>query len=178
MNPDDSLHRRARRAYELGRLGAAMPYALVVPPLALLALWSCPRSGESLALISILTASVLVYLRWRGQDLGHAVIPGVVIGLAGYTVPILAVSCNLCPVAPSPLLFGLCAAAGAISGLALTAHCLMRDCCSREHVLAAGSTAGLIAAIGCAPAGLGGLLGLTLALTLSGATALILTRPA
>ncbi len=177
MNPDDSLHRRVRRAYELGRLGAAMPYALVVPPLALLALRWCPSSGAFLAPISLIAAGFLVYLRWRGQDFGRAVFPGILIGLTGYAIPMIAVSCNLCPVSPSPLLFGLCSAGGAISGLALTAHCLLRDCCSREHVLAAGSTAGLIAAIGCAPAGLGGLLGLTLALTFSGATALILTRP-
>lgn len=176
MNPEDALHRRARRAYELGRLGAALPCALVVPPLAFLALQSCPHSGEFLAVIATLTAAVLVGLRWRGQDFGRAVIPGILIGLAGYAVPLVAVACNLCPLTPSPLLFGLCIAGGATSGLALTAHCLLRDCCSREHVLSAGATAGLIAAMGCAPAGLAGLVGMALALALSGATALVLAR--
>ena len=178
MNPDDALHHRARRTYELGRLCAALPWALVVLPLVFLTTLPGPRFGVHLVLIGALAAAVLVYLRWRGQDFGHAVPPGILMGLAGYAVPWLAVSCDLCPLAPSPLLMGLCSAAGATSGLALTAHCLLRECCSRQHMLAAGTTAGLIAAIGCAPAGFGGLAGMTLALVLSGAPALVATRAA
>jgi hypothetical protein len=176
MNPDDTLHRRARRAYELGRLYAALPCALVAPPLAFLAAQSCPRSGLYLAFLAALAAALLVGLRWRGQDFGRAVTPGVLMGLAGYAVPWLAVSCNLCPLTPSPLLFGLCGAGGATSGLALSAHCLLRGCCSREHVLSAGTAAGLIAAMGCAPAGFGGLVGMALALALTGAPALVFRR--
>lgn len=181
MNPDDALivsrlRRRARRAYELGRLSAALPCALVVPPLALLALRSCPRSGVHLAVLATLTAVVLVCLRWRGQDFGRAVTPGILIGLAGFAVPWLAISCELCPLAPSPLLFALCGASGAISGLALSAHCLRCGCCSHAHVLSAGTVAGLIAAMGCAPAGVGGLIGMALALTLASVPALVAAR--
>ncbi|MEM7357188.1 MAG: hypothetical protein AAF657_40615 [Acidobacteriota bacterium] len=39
-----------------------------------------------------------------------------------------------------------------------------------------GTTAGLIAALGCAPAGFGGLLGMALALTLSGVAGTALAR--
>ncbi len=113
---------------------------------------------------------------WRRQDFGRAVVPGILIGLAGYAVPLLAVSCDICQLAPSPLLVALCTAGGATSGLALTAHCLLRGCCSREHIFSAGTIAGLVAAMGCAPAGLGGLAGMTFALALSSVTALILTR--
>ncbi len=163
MGPSETaLMRRARRAYELGRLGGALPYALLALPPALLSTWVCGASPRS-ASHGLALALLLLLYAWRGQELARAIRPGLSVGYVAFLLPWLAVSGGICPAGPSPNLLAVCAAAGFLAGLSLTWRCLERSCCSKRELFAAGSLAGLTASLGCAVAGFLGLAGMGLA---------------
>jgi hypothetical protein len=87
MVPHDLAHlpKRARRAYELGRLRFAARVAFVVVPVALAALALGAPWEEALCLTGALSVAG-IWLRWRGRDIGASVLPGILAG----AVPLLA----------------------------------------------------------------------------------------
>ena len=169
MEPSEhALERRARRAYELGRLREALPFTLLAVPPTLLTAWVCERAAGT-ALHGAMLALLLLAYAWRGQDFGRAILPGILVGYAAFLVPWLAVSSGVCPLGPSPYLLAACAAAGLLGGLGITWRCLANRCCSPRELLAVGGLASLTASLGCAVAGLLGLLGMGLGLALAAA---------
>src|SRR5438093_9174474 len=85
--PESIFERRARRAYELGRLGAgARRAALLLFPIAL-ALPGCGAPQEVLVCGGALLVAVTLFL-WRGQDWKAGVGPGIAAGLAPLLLPV------------------------------------------------------------------------------------------
>src|SRR5687767_14056007 len=120
---DRELMEQARRAYERGRLLAALPWAAIVLPLVATALLACGRPVLTCVQAAALWASI-VALRWRGQDYGKGVPIGLVLGTFGFAVPFFSCASGLCSVASAPHLLVACCGAGVLAGLGLTAQAL------------------------------------------------------
>lgn len=172
---EQMLRARARRAYELSRLATSLPAACLALPPAVLAASAC-GGRSAIWLQGSLLGLLLVGLLWRGEEYGRAVRPGILAGYGAFLLPWLAVAAGACPLGGSPLLFLLCTGAGLLIGLGLTLRCLYRHCCSTSQLLATGAVAGLTAALGCATAGLAGLLGMGVALACAATPAFIVVR--
>ena len=150
------LQRRARRAYELGRLRrAAWAWLPVSPVLVVAALMGHPSTVVSIAVPLVL---ICVACSYRGRGLERAITPGAVAGLLPAVVAMgtmrhfgcVSASCvELC--AP------LCAATGLVVGAWLGAKTAARE--SASVTVASLAIAGLTASLGCAPMGVGTLLG-------------------
>jgi hypothetical protein len=172
--PDPRFARRARRAYELGRLRTKLPLAALAVPFVALSSQACGRLAPALAGGAVLALAV-VACALRGEAWGRAVAPGLGIGATGFVLPVSALLSGVCPLGNQPTALVACALGGLVAGVFLAARCL-RGRASRAELLATGSLAGLTAAIGCAAAGLGGILGMAAALALSAAPGYALAR--
>lgn len=165
----DELHDRALRAYEIGRVKRALPWALPAVALAALA-----GGGVAVAVVLGLT---LVGLRWAGREPGRGAAPGLAIGLLGFAVPVGWEAWNASCCAGggcAPNCLAVCTAAGLGAGVVLWRH-LTRTGASRTTALAALGVASLTTGIGCLQLGTLGLVGVG-ALWLATLPAL-LTRP-
>ncbi len=163
MEPIDDrrLRRRARWAYERGRLRAALTCACLTGAPALLALSTFRRPGFSLELSAVIFA-VVAFLVWRGRESGR----GAVRGLWAGTIPLMALvlarsvgeslcGTGFCFAASVPICFA--------AGIAAGAYVVWRAVRSRaplSYWASAGIVASLTAALGCVPIGLGASLGL------------------
>ncbi len=145
---------RVRRAYELGRLRGALPWALPPALLAYVSCSSCVRRDAVVAMAAALSA-LLVYFTWRGGVLGTAAKAGFAGGVFACLVPIA------CPVPAA------CVAAGIAAGLALGAVARTRAAKKLEFVLVASFVAALAGALGCVLVGVGGIAAMGLALGLA-----------
>jgi hypothetical protein len=130
-----------RRAYELGRLRVAAPWALPPAVLAYLSCTCCVRRTVLVAM-GVALASLLVLFVWRGGVLGAAAKTGLVGGLLAWLVPIV------CPIPTA------CIAAGLVTGLAVGALARTRASRRLEFVLVASLVAALAGALGCLLVGL------------------------
>jgi len=180
MEPSEAvLSARARRAYEQGRLQAALWRAA---PLVPLVAWTCSwcrypvlAAGCGVALV-VLTVAFL----WRGQLWGRAVAPGLAAGLAPLVLPLLMrgasevcvgeMCCSLCLVG--------CVGGGVFAG-ALVGRRAAALAEGRGAFLAAAGTLALLAgAPACAFAGAMGLAGLLAGFAGGTVPALTSPRPA
>lgn len=88
------LRQQAQAAYETGRLRRALPAGALVLTLAVVAV----VLGEAPLLesgIGLTAATLTVWMGWRGQNPGRGVLPGIVAGTIGFTVPLLARAAGL-----------------------------------------------------------------------------------
>src|SRR2546428_13517566 len=85
-DPDSALRERARRAYEIGRLAAALRRSVLLLPAIGIALLCCDRPTATLASGAGLVFLVTFCL-WRGQDYRRGVRPGLVAGLLSFPLP-------------------------------------------------------------------------------------------
>lgn len=156
----DRLESRARQAYEKGRLRYALGASVPVLALAVLVQWIGPRPEVVLTLVVALFATEALFL-WRGQQLGR----GAMAGLMGGAIPLAFGLCtqvyaHVC----GSMLAGagctaVCACGGLVGGLVIAAVA-RRQPSPAVFAGAAATTAALLGAIGCACAGLAGVVGL------------------
>ncbi len=173
---DVRLAARSRRAYELGRVLAALPTAALAAPLTAVSCLFCGRPAESLACGALLALLIVVFL-WRGGGLARGVRPGLLAGLPGVLLPIgLQCTAHPCTPAACGLLSTLCVTAGVTGGLVLGILGASRRSGLLSFALSAGSSALLSASLGCLILGSGGLAGLTAGMFAASAPLLLLSR--
>lgn len=172
--PDPRFVQRARRAYELGRLSAKLPLAALAVPFVALSAQACGRLAPALAGGAVLALAV-VACAFRGEAWSRAVAPGLTIGGAGFVLPVAALLGGYCPLGDQPATLAACALGGLVAGVGLAARCLAGRA-SRAELVATGSIAALTASIGCAAAGVAGILGMAAALALTAAPGYALAR--
>ncbi len=113
------LMQRARRAYEVGRLGAAARGGVLLLPVIGLALRCCTNLAGTLAGGTGLLALVTFCL-WRGQDYRRGVRPGLVAGVVPLLLPILVQAGGQpCNSGRCLLLPAVCALGGLVGGMTL-----------------------------------------------------------
>jgi hypothetical protein len=173
--PDVLLNQRARRAYEMGRLGAALRRSLLLLPVVGLALLGCARSAPTLVTGAGLILLVTFCL-WRGQDFRRGVGPGLVAGCVPLLLPILAQATGHLCVSGQCLLFpAVCGVGGLLGGIALGVIAPRpRDGRAIPFVTAC-LIAGLAGSVGCLLYGLVGL-GVMIAGLLAGAGPILVAR--
>jgi len=180
MEPSEAtLVARARRAYERGRLQAALWWAA---PLALLAAWTASWCRYPALAVACGAALVLltVAFRWRGQVWARAVWPGLAAGLPPLVLPFLMreasqvcvgeVCCSLCLVG--------CVGGGALAGVLVGRRAASLGEGRGAFLAAAGTLALLTGAPACAFAGVIGLAGLLLGFAGGTAPVMIARAPA
>ena len=168
MSSEAVLLARARRAYEWGRVRAALPRLLVVAPLTVLSLVACGRYAATGA-ASMALALVLLACLWQGRHAGRGARAGLLAGMGPLLLPLgVPATAHVCT-EPSCLLFPLACVAGGILGglvvwmLGASASCgAACDASCPSYALAALSVAALTGSLGCLVAGLGGVLGMML----------------
>ena len=163
--PTSDFLRRARRAYELGRLRVAcrvLPLVTLVA--AMTAVVGEPRRAVALAgLLSVIG----VGLRWWGGAAGRAVMPGVTVGSTVMLALLAIRDCGVaCEATPS---YGLmCVGAGLGTGAILWRALQGESNELAPSAVWAASIAGATTALGCAPFGLGASLGVAAAVVIGG----------
>ena len=174
---DGVLMRCARRAYERGRLGAAVRRSVFLLPVVGVALLCCTSVAGTLVGGASLFALITLCL-WRGQEYRRGVRPGLVAGFVPLFLPILAQTGGHLCVSDRCLLFpAVCGLGGLLGGIALgilAPH--PRDSQGIPFVTAC-LIAGLAGSVGCLLYGLVGLGVMTLGLLL-GATPVLAARRA
>ncbi|HXB55585.1 MAG TPA: hypothetical protein VN461_12420 [Vicinamibacteria bacterium] len=167
MEPAETLalERRARRAYERGRLGRAFLLTAWLLPVLAAMIGSCrvlALSGVSGSLLML----AAVGLWWRGQAYGRAVGPGVGAGLVplGATISTAALG-HLGPALTCwQVCLTICVTAGALAGLVVGHRAAQQGSDRRSFLVSAGVIAVLVGAPGCAFAGAAGIIGMSLGL--------------
>ena len=169
------LARRARWAYEKGRLVRALPlggYGVVLV-LCAVALRSNVGPG-TLALGAVFTALLIGY-GWWGGVLGRAVVPGVLGGVMPLLVPPLVVaSGHVCASGCRAFCLWACVGGGLLAGVLITRAAPVEG--RGRFVLAAGVLATLCGALTCVLYGASGVIGVGLGLVLASTPVLVLRR--
>ncbi|MGH9749396.1 MAG: hypothetical protein ACRD5D_00635 [Candidatus Polarisedimenticolia bacterium] len=175
--PDAALAARARRAYEIGRLEAALRRGLLLAPLVGAALLCCADAAGVLAGGAGLLAAV-TYCLWRGEAFGRGVRPGLIAGMVPLVLP-LAVQAMGHPCDPYRCLLdaSICVIAGVAGGIALGLAAPRPREAGGIPLFVAGLIAGLTGSMGCILYGLIGLGGMVLGL-LGGAAPFLAVRHA
>jgi hypothetical protein len=158
----DLLMARTRRAYELGRLRAALGVAIYVVPMITTSLAWCGRPITTIVVGAALLIAAIVFA-WRGGAYGRAVLPGLWAGAAPLVLPILVRGGGVCEMGGGrcvPWCLLGCFGGGLVAGVAIAWRSLRG---ARDTSLVAGAIiAGLAGSMGCVIAGAGGLAGLAL----------------
>lgn len=185
MEPSD-LSRRARRAYELGRLRAGLWATwplLGIAPVAV-AMRGAPALGATLVAVAAL-AALVVALTWRGGALARGIGLGFLAGLPLLVVPgawmaLRSPSCAQCEMMGMGLAGELwhecllaCVGAGIVAG-ALVGWRAARFPDATRYGLSAALVAGATGALGCGLVGLIGVLAIFGGLLLGAAPPLLL----
>jgi hypothetical protein len=180
MEPSDTvLLGRARRAYEQGRLQAALWRAAPLVPIVAWIYGWCRYPVLAVVCGGALVALTVAFA-WRGQAWGRAVTPGLAAGLAPLVMPLLMrgaqdvcvgeMCCSLCLVG--------CVAGGIVAGVLVGRRAATLDEGRRTFLAAAGALALLAGAPACAFAGVIGLVGLLLGFAAGTAPTLLARAPA
>lgn len=174
---DLALLARARRAYELGRVRAALRIAPLVFAAAAAAL-ACGRPPFSTCALAGLLLTLALGLSIAGGAGGHAVMPGLVAGTVALACPVLLHTVGHACLGPSCMTLGIpaCIAGGAGAG-ALIALRAAGEESSGRFLLSAVAVAGLMGALGCSLAGAAGVLGMLAGIVAAGAPVLLARRP-
>jgi len=168
----ERLTKRARRAYELGRIRSAARVAAFVGPVGALCVLMSPRKGECLCLLVVLLAFV-IGMRWSNRRAGA----NANIGLIAGALPLMAG--QVLALDPS-----ICGGPGCILGASLVAVVagvwiawrLRQSAESADGYLAVAGIALLAASVGCLALGVIGTLGIAIGIALgSGGGALVLS---
>jgi hypothetical protein len=180
MDTTDPLRRRARYAYELGRLRRAALVAALTVPLLLLAV-SCGAGLHLSCLLEIgLVASVLA-LVWRGEGFEAGALPGLFAGAIPFAVSFglrysvhgPATHCDTCHI-PTALCFAGTLLSGLAAGAAIAlSTAKLRPQWRSRAIPSAALVAVLAGSLGCAFFGLTGVLGLWAGVVLAGTPVVI-----
>lgn len=157
MNLND-IEQKAKRAYELGRVRASLPFALLIVPLIFLSAYLCEREALACA-IGFGLILVCLFFLWRGQHLGRAVVPGFVVGLFMFGAPTLLHALGLC--CRNNIETVVCASSGLIAG-GFLAYRTAAAKAKISYLFASAFVALLTGTLGCAALGasaIGGLVG-------------------
>ncbi len=173
---DSRLMERARRAYEAGRLAAALRHSVFLLPVVGVVLLCCSNLVATIAGGAGLFVLVTFCL-WRGQAYGRGVRPGLIAGFVPLLLPILVQAGGHLCVSGRCLLFPtVCGLGGLLGGIALgilAPH--PRDGQGTPFVTAC-LIAGLAGSVGCLLYGLVGLGVMSLGLFLGTAPVLAVRR--
>jgi hypothetical protein len=174
--PDLRLEARARRAYELGRLRAALRLA----PLVLAAAGAAIVCGRPLAVTCVLAVALLllsVGLAYAGGSAGRAVSPGLLAGAAPLAAPLLMATVGHACFGPLGASLGLpaCILGGGLAGVFLARTTARRDA-DLPFVLAALAVAAMTGSLGCTIAGVTGVVGMLAGVVVGGAPVLVAAR--
>jgi hypothetical protein len=165
--PDPTLVRRARRAYEGGRLAAAGSRAALLAPLPALA-FACGCQPRTTAVSGALFLAIVFACFWRGGDFRRGAIPGIAAGVVPLVAPSLCMAACTHGCSPAMMSFMpiACGAGGLASGL-LLAFLAPRPAVEgiRPFVIAC-LVASLAGSVGCLAYGLPGIVILVAALSL------------
>jgi hypothetical protein len=169
------LQRRARLAYEWGRLRAAVPGALPAAGLTLMAAVLGSRATLPLGAALVL---LCVGLGWRGRQWGRAVTPGLLAGLIPLLGPFLVLAAgHVCfGGGCRSFCFASCVIGGLIAGALLSREALRMEQGRLGFILASGTVASLCGSLACILYGLSGVLGLVAGLALVSTPVLVLRR--
>jgi len=176
----DLLRRRARAAYEFGRLRKGLAAAALTAPLVLLAV-SCGAGLTLSCLLEIGLVIAVVALVWRGEGYEAGAMPGLLVGAVPFAAsfglryamhapPEHCAGCET-PFAicfAGTFLFGLLA-----GGVIALAAARLRPTWRPRAIASAVLVAALAGSLGCAFFGLTGVLGLWAGVTLVGTPVLI-----
>lgn len=171
METREELIRRGSSAYERGRMMAATRVLLVVAPLAA-ACALVNGAFESCACLGVLAAIGAVALRWRDRAGARAAFAALAAGIGplfvGLVLAALVPGCRDAPVWSwcSAVCFTLGIAAGSRLGLRLA-----NDRATAVTWTTATAIAVSISFLGCAPLGVGGMLGVSVSLVVGSAWA-------
>ena len=173
---DLRLQARARRAYELGRLLAALRLA----PFVLAATGAAIACGRPLAVTCVLTLPLLllsVGLAYAGGPAGRAVLPGLLAGGGALAAPLLMATVGHACLGPACMSLALpaCIAGGGLAGLVIARTTARRDA-DLPFLLGALAVAALTGALGCTIAGAAGVLGMLAGVVVAGAPVLVAAR--
>lgn len=151
-----ALRDAARRAYERGRLRAALRGAWPVPVLAGLSIASS-APPHWVVPVAVLGLAVVVLLHHRGRGLERAVFRGQLAGLLPLVVALA--SCRVPHACAngscSEWCMPACLVAAAVGGVGIARYSGRERERAVESLLAAAAVAALIAAMGCAAIGVG-----------------------
>jgi hypothetical protein len=172
------LARRARWAYEKGRLARALPLGGYGGVLVLCAVALAHRFSPWTWGLGALFTGLLVAYGWRGGVLGRAVVPGVLGGVMPLLVPPLVVATgHVCASGCRAFCLGACVVGGVLAGVLITRAASGEPAGKRGgFVLAAGVLASLCGALTCVLYGLSGVIGVMVGLVLASTPVLVLRR--
>ncbi len=171
-----ALKARARRAYELGRMRAALRDTLAVILLVGGSLLACSAPAQTIVSGGLLYA-VAVGLRFTGGALGRAVTPGILAGLGAFFAPLLAGALFADPAACNDLaLRATCFVGGIVTGGFVAVSALRAAVDETRFLLSAAVVAGLTGSLGCLFGGLGGIIGMVLGLLATTVPVFVLVR--
>lgn len=173
-----SLQRRARRAYEWGRLRAAVPGAMPAVGLPFLVLLLEHRLKPSVLLMGGVLVLVCLGLGWWGRQWGRAVTPGLLAGLVPLLLPFVVRGAgHVCYTGGCRVFCLMTFVVGGLAAGALLSFASLRLPEGRERfILASGVVATLCGALSSILYGLSGVLGLVAGLALISTPVLILRR--
>ncbi len=172
------LARRARWAYEKGRLTRALPLGGYGGVLVVCAVVLRSSAGPGTLVLGAVFMALLVGYGWRGGVLGRAVVPGVLGGVLPLLVPPLVVaSGHLCASGCRAFCLWACVGGGMLAGVLITRAALAVPAQGRgRFVLAAGVLATLCGALTCVLYGASGVIGVGTGLALASTPGLVLRR--
>ena len=156
------LRHAARRAYEHGRLRAALRVAAVTVPVTVLCAWETGALTRTLTL-GVGLSAVAVLVRWRLRD-GFAT---VATGLACGAVPLAAALalCRFAPSLPPVQAFAFCGSAGLLGGALFGRSLAATANVPWQRWSAAALVASLMATLGCIALGIGSTVGAAIGIT-------------
>ncbi len=159
----DQIKTHVRGAYEKGRLIAASRLLWVVVPIVILSLYTCGGFEIVPLVIGCVLAITVVALKWRGQEYGFAVGPGLIAGIIGFTIPLVLHILGICCRNNLEIVF--CGLSGVIAGIVVGKFIgqSRRQHRSKSFLIAL-FIAALTAALGCMSLEIGAIVGLFVAL--------------
>ncbi|OLC74630.1 MAG: hypothetical protein AUH83_09450 [Deltaproteobacteria bacterium 13_1_40CM_4_68_19] len=173
---DLRLQARARRAYELGRLLAALRLAPFVLAAAVAAI-ACGRPFPVTCALALPLLLLSVGLAYAGGPAGRAVVPGLLAGAGALAAPLLMATVGHACFGPACMSLALpaCVAGGGLAGVVIARTTVRRDA-DLPFVLGALAVAALTGALGCTLAGAAGVLGMLAGVVVAGAPVLVAAR--
>ncbi|OJT23034.1 hypothetical protein BO221_19285 [Archangium sp. Cb G35] len=174
----ERLQRRARRAYEWGRLRAALPGALHAVGVTVMAAVLQHRLKPSVLMLGALLVLLCLGLGWWGRQWNRAVAPGLAAGLFPLLLPFVVSGAGHVCYTGGCRAFCLmtCVGGGLAAGAVLAFAALRLREGHERFLLASGTVATLCGALGCVLYGLSGVLGLVAGLALVSMPVLVLRR--
>jgi hypothetical protein len=170
----DLFRRRARRAYELGRLRLSLPWAALAGTLGLLAT-AATDTGLAGVCLAVLAAATTATCVWYGGHVGRGVWPGLWVGGLALMLTLVAWAC----VGGGATSFLQCRVPCVVAGMLIAGGAMyhsQREVAPREALLTLLGTAAIatpLALIGCVGLGLGGMAALAAGFALGSMPAIL-----